>query len=124
MFLFTQIGQREPGARTGVRLAMTSGWKLDAGQRLTLLRAFPPTWPDVIADHVTLRSGDGKKPAVVRGEIVGQVDDGAGLQAMVVSIEGRVDRPDGSTFHITWSLDSQQGRRAVQSNDVLKQFGW
>ena len=41
---------------------------------------------------------------------------------MVVTIDGTTDRPDGSTFHITWSLGP--GRRAVESNDVLKERGW
>jgi len=37
-------------------------------------------------------------------------------------INGTVDRPDGSTFHITWSLD--KGREARESNDVLEEYGW
>jgi hypothetical protein len=41
---------------------------------------------------------------------------------MVVTIDGDTARPDGSTFHITWSLGS--GRRARESNDVLRDFGW
>ena len=32
------------------------------------------------------------------------------------------DRLDGSTYHITWSLGP--GRRAVESNDVLRDLGW
>jgi hypothetical protein len=41
---------------------------------------------------------------------------------MVVSLDGSTGRPDGSTFHITWSLDP--GRRARESNDVIRDFGW
>ena len=44
--------------------------------------------------------------------------------AMVVTIDGTTDRPDGSTFHITWSLDKSKGREARESNDVLKERGW
>ena len=32
------------------------------------------------------------------------------------------DRPDGSTYHITWSL--ADGRKPQQSNQVLKERGW
>ena len=32
------------------------------------------------------------------------------------------DRPDGSTYHITWSLGP--GRKARESNDVLRDQGW
>jgi hypothetical protein len=41
---------------------------------------------------------------------------------MVVAIDGSTDRPDGSTFHITWSLGP--GRRARESNDVIREGGW
>ena len=41
---------------------------------------------------------------------------------MVVALDGSTDRPDGSTFHITWSLGS--GRRAKESNDVLREGRW
>ena len=58
----------------------------------------------------------------VRAEIVGRTDDGKGVEAMVVTIDGDTARPDGSTFHITWSLGD--GRRARESNDVLKERGW
>jgi hypothetical protein len=40
----------------------------------------------------------------------------------VVSLDGSTDRPDGSTYHITWSLGP--GRKARESNDVLRDRGW
>ena len=99
------------------------GWKLDRQQRDALLELFPPLWPDVIADHVTLESGaDPALPGEVRATIVGEVNDEEGLQAMVVAIDGSTDRPDGSTYHITWSLGRR--RRAVESNDVLAGAPW
>ena len=102
------------------------GWKLDRGQREELLRRFPPRYPDAIADHVTLRSnakGD-PLPPPVDARIVGHADDGDSLEAMVVTVDGTPDRPDGSIFHITWSLDGAKGRRAKESNELLKQLGW
>jgi hypothetical protein len=56
------------------------------------------------------------------GEIVGRADDGKGVEAMVVSIADTTARPDGSTYHITWSL--AHGREAVESNDVIATCGW
>ena len=102
------------------------GWKLDRAQRDDLLRRFPPRYPDAIADHVTLRAnarGD-PLPPPVDAKIVGHADDGDSLEAMVVTVDGTLDRPDGSVFHITWSLDGAKGRRAKESNDLLKQGGW
>jgi hypothetical protein len=45
-----------------------------------------------------------------------------GVQALVVRIGGTTRRADGGTYHITWSLE--EGRAAVESNDVLKKLGW
>lgn len=98
------------------------GWKLDRGQREMLLRDNPPHYADVVADHVTLESGGATLPPEVRAAIVGRVDDGAGVDVMVVAIDGATDRPDGSTYHITWSLGP--GRRAIESNDAIRDFGW
>jgi len=56
------------------------------------------------------------------GEIVGRSDDGRGVEAMVVRIGGTTNRPDGSTYHITWSLAA--GRQARESNAVIAQYGW
>ncbi len=106
---------------------MTVGWKLDRTDQAKLLKRFPPTWPDVIADHVTFEPGPSGRTAPVHdttAQIVGQADDGDGVQALVVSIGGTVDRPDGSTYHITWSIDRGRGRHPVDSNAVLKQLGW
>jgi hypothetical protein len=41
---------------------------------------------------------------------------------MVVEIDGTTARPDGSVYHLTWSL--APGRRAVESNEVITTFGW
>jgi hypothetical protein len=100
------------------------GWALDGAEREALLTRFPPRYPNVVADHVTLKFGDraAAAPTETSGEIIGEADDGAGVQAMVVRIGGTTDRPDGSTYHITWSLAA--GRRAKESNDVIARLGW
>lgn len=103
------------------------GWKLDGEEREQLLARFPPEWPDVIADHITLDSHADRSdplPAATQAEILGGINDGEGLQAMVVAIDGSTDRPDGSTYHITWSLDRQRGRKPVDSNKVIAERGW
>ncbi len=104
----------------------TVGWKLDGEQRSWLLNLFSSAYPDVIAYHVTLSSGPDKKrpPKDTNAEVVGQVDDGAGVQAFIVRIDGTTDRPDGSTYHITWSIDGSKGRKAHDSNDVIRTLGW
>jgi hypothetical protein len=102
-----------------------TGWKLDRAQRTELLQQFPPRYGNTDADHVTLSTRSdpcAPLPDETLGEIVGRVDDGRGLEAMVVRIDGTTDRPDGSVYHITWSREN--GRKASESNDVLRDQGW
>ncbi|HYE01162.1 MAG TPA: hypothetical protein VEH84_17390 [Alphaproteobacteria bacterium] len=103
-----------------------TGWLIPAEERRRLLALFPPRYPDAVAEHVTLRFGDPKAPAPppAAGRIVGIADDGRGVQALVVEIDGTTRRPDGGTYHITWSLDRAAGRKPVHSNDVLHSRGW
>ena len=101
------------------------GWKLDQDQRKELLQQFPPRYANVVADHVTLRSGASPHaplPDETHGEIVGRADDGEGVEALVVQLGGTTDRPGGGTYHITWSLGP--GRKAQESNDVLASEPW
>lgn len=100
------------------------GWKLDRAQRENLLARFPPRYVEAVADHVTLEVNAQAKPLPpdVDAAIVGRADDGEGVEAMVVALDGSTDRPDGSTFHITWSLGD--GRRAKESNHVIRNHGW
>ena len=100
------------------------GWKLPRAMRAELLERFPPRYARPVADHVTFRLGKDGPPApkADHGIIVGRADDGEGVEAMVVTIDGSTDRPDGSTWHITWSLG--QGRKAKESNDVIARCGW
>lgn len=101
------------------------GWLLGPEDRERLLALFPPAYPTVVAHHVTLGLGseaDLPLPRETEGVVVGSADDGAGVQALVVEIGGATRRPDGSTYHITWSLAG--GREAVESNDVLRKCGW
>jgi hypothetical protein len=103
-----------------------TGWKLPRdGERERLLERFPPKYEWTIADHVTLRadaSEDTPLPREIEARIVGYGDDGDSLECLVVEINGTTDRPDGSTYHITWSLGP--GRKAKESNDVLRDRGW
>lgn len=102
------------------------GWKLDRSQRKKLLDRFPPRYANPDADHVTLRTDAAHAPLPprVKALIVGHADDGDSLEAMVVELDGATDRPDGSTFHITWSLDKSKGRKPRESNDLLRNVQW
>lgn len=102
-----------------------TGWKMESEERKRLLSRFPPRYPRVVADHVTLRFGTGSRtplPTARSAEIIGVADDEKGVEALVLRIAGTTARGDGSHFHITWSLGS--GRHAKESNDVIADTGW
>lgn len=126
----TRIAADAEAAHRAARMSKGShivGWKLDRAERTALIEQLPPAYDHVVADHVTLSAKVGAGlplPPEREGRIVGHADDGEGVEALVVEIAGRTARPDGSTYHITWSLDQGKGRRAVESNDVLRNRGW
>jgi hypothetical protein len=101
------------------------GWKVAPEDRGQLLLQFPPRYERTVADHVTLKARvapSSPLPAETQGWIIGRSDDDAGVEALVVQIDGGTERPDGGTWHITWSL--AEGRRAVESNCVIRARGW
>lgn len=104
--------------------AFYTGWLVDPDARDALLARIPPRYPRVVAHHVTLKFGDrsARPPQDTHGKIVGVADDDQGVQVAVVRIGAGTDRPDGGTFHITWSLGP--GREAKESNDVIARLGW
>lgn len=104
---------------------MPLGWLLEDADRVAMLRRYPPRYAQVVAHHVTLprRSvDDASLPAPASATVVGRADDGAGVEALVVAIDGETMRPDGGRFHITWSLAA--GRAPRESNDVIAARGW
>ncbi|HZF45616.1 MAG TPA: hypothetical protein VEZ26_04730 [Sphingomonadaceae bacterium] len=100
------------------------GWLVDPAARAALLALHPPRYEQVVAEHVTFKAGpeESAMPEVDHCLAVGMADDGLGVQALVVAIDGTTERPDGSTWHITWSL--AETRRAKESNDVIATQGW
>ena len=100
------------------------GWKLDLAGRAELLARFPPVYAETVADHVTFgrKSKAPAMPTAGRATVVGRADDGRGVEALVVEVNGTTGRWDGGTYHVTWSLDP--GRKAKESNEVIVAQGW
>ncbi|MBW0144643.1 hypothetical protein [Sphingomicrobium clamense] len=107
-------------------MARAVGWILDEEQRSALLERFPPRYDRVIAHHVTLwgnrKGAQPPKPASIT--LVGHVDNGSDLECYVASVEGETRRPDGSIYHVTWSLDPDSGVQPKHSNDLLAKKDW
>jgi hypothetical protein len=100
------------------------GWTIDRADRAALLARFPPRYRETVADHVTFgrKSSAPPLPDAARAVVVGRADDGHGVEALVVELNGGTARWDGSTYHVTWSLEP--GREARESNAVIAERGW
>lgn len=86
-----------------------TAYVLDAASRVKLAEKFPPKYPNFIGHHITVEFGvlsSTPVPEHATTKVIGYADSGDGIEALVVSVNGSVDRPDGSIYHITWSLDS------------------
>lgn len=96
---------------------------LTESARVRLLQAFAPKFPDVIAHHVTQTYGRPELDEDQYGTshvitVRGYVCDES-LEAVVVSVDGVRQRPDGKLYHITLSLDRSKGRKPVESNQLI-----
>ena len=114
-------------------------YKLDTDSRKQLMQLFPPKYPAIRYDHITIAMFDGKaqKPEPAQSvEIVGIANDGNGIEAFIAKVNGSIRRPDGSIWHITASFDPEKTApaifdissavkktyRAATSNGFLKQL--
>lgn len=97
-----------------------SAYVLDETDRMMMLSIFRPKYPDEIAHHITYAMGKHPNmPDVRYAKVIGRVDDGEGLECLLVSVGGSTKRPDGKPYHITWSIDRSKGYKPVHSNDVI-----
>ncbi|KKM77356.1 hypothetical protein LCGC14_1370960 [marine sediment metagenome] len=100
---------------------MYTAYVLDGISRDLLKKRFPPKYSIFVGHHITHEFGVDKNaslPERATVSVTGYVDDGEGLEALVVRVNRTTDRPDDLTYHITWSLND--GRKPVEANDLLK----
>jgi len=91
-------------------------YELSKESKAMLKAKFPPKYPDVRYDHVTIEMGGLgahlPEPAQ-KVEVVGIADDGNGIEAFIVRVNGTPMRKDGRAWHITASFDSSKNAPAV-----------
>jgi hypothetical protein len=98
---------------------------LDPESRQKILTQFPPKFSEVYADHITYEFGVPRPenmPEANDVKVVGYAETN-GIEALVVSVNGDTLRNDGSTYHITMSLDRRKGFSPKDAKTLLK-GGW
>ena len=96
---------------------------VDGGDRERLAHKFPPKFPDFIGHHITHRFGirpNGNYGEQMVVHLVGYACNDIGLEAFVVAVNGNTTRPDGKTYHLTWSLDRTKGFKPVDSGGLVE----
>ena len=94
---------------------------LNEADRTGLMMKFPPKYSKWVGHHITVQFGvpaDTEAPEQAEIKVVGYKDSGDGIEALVCSVNGETQREDGSTFHITWSLNPDT-HKPVDSNKLL-----
>ncbi len=105
---------------TGTRYGYTA-YVLTPESRERLLKAFPPKYSEVIAEHITVDFGvpeTAPEPPRADITVMGYADAGDGLEALILAVGGSMQRPDGSLYHITLSLDRKAGYTPKDSNSL------
>jgi len=97
-----------------------TGYKLTTNGRSDLLVHIEPVFSDVIAHHVTHEFGvyDQLPPETHQVRVVAEVITDT-VQAVVVIVNGSMNRPGGGTYHITVSIDKSKGAKPKDSNDAI-----
>lgn len=100
-----------------------TSYVLTPANRAALAARFPPKYDKFVGHHITYEFGAPENaeapPTPKTIKVIGYIDSGDGIEALVVSVDGSTDRPDGRTFHITWSLQPEV-YSAKHSNELLK----
>lgn len=100
-----------------------NGWEISGHARSALASQFPPKFPEFIGHHIThefgVKSDAPLPPQDADIQVVGYACNEDGLEALVVSVDGDMTRPDGRPYHITWSLDRGAGFKPVHSNALV-----
>lgn len=94
----------------------------------TLAVGFPPRFSKFNPHHVTITYGVTQQEPLPQGmaqiEVVGYASDRKGLETFICKVNGTETRPDGLTYHITWSYDPKQGYEPKHATDIITQYGW
>lgn len=105
---------------------MYSAFTISNTSRNLLLARFQPKYDRVLAHHVTYEFGilkDSPPPKPAEVVLLGYATDGIGIEALIVKVDGTVEREDGRIFHITWSLDSSK-YKPKDSNQMIEDCGY
>jgi hypothetical protein len=99
-----------------------SAYSVSKTSQKALKKLFKPENPEFIGDHITYKypADPSEVPGMPKNVyVIGHASED-GLEALVVSVNGKTARPDGNPYHITWSIDRSKGKKPVDSNRLVQ----
>jgi len=103
---------------------MYTAYVLTDETRALLEEKYPPSYSEFIGHHITVEIGLSEgTPAPEEADIklLGIKDSGDGIEALLVAVNGETKRPDGSTYHIIWSLERDK-YKLCDSNHLVETY--
>lgn len=107
-----------------MKIPLYSCYLLSDDSKAKLLELFVPKFDKIFAHHITTEFGENSKLPIIPKtiEVIGYSSN-HGIEALVVSINDSIYRPDGSIYHITWSLNPDE-YKPFDSNILLHENGF
>ena len=99
---------------------MYTGYELTEDSRKKLEILYPPKYRNFLGHHITEKFGvDANEPPPEnpdKVEVIGYINNDKNVEGFLVAIDGKTNRPDGSRYHITWSIDRSKGAKPYHTN--------
>jgi len=103
-----------------------SAYELTEICRNRLLSEYPPSFDNIICNHVTHKfPSTSPPPPITCAQVIGYyINHEHGIDCLVVKIDNDIKRSDGNLYHITLSMDSSKNAVAAKSNELLKKYSF
>lgn len=88
-----------------------AAFTIDRKTREYLLAIFPPKYSEVSLDHITIQYPCDDESVLFEPKSVaieGYIDDGEGIEALLVRVDGDIFKSNGLPWHITLSFEKDK----------------
>lgn len=98
-----------------------TGYLISEESRKKLAELYPPTFNTYLGHHITLEFNpkepiEPEQPSTV--QVIGYAKDDKN-EGFLVEVDGTINRPAGGKFHITWSINKENGGRPAMTNGLM-----
>lgn len=107
---------------------MYTAYPLPQSYHDMLEERIPYAFSEKFGDHITVQfpyniKREGPIPdieSVIKPYAV--LTDGENIECVMVTVDGMPARPDGSFYHITWSIHDRTKTKPIESNNIIHRY--